>query len=507
MRVTNAMITKNSMNNMNNNKIKVDYLNNQMSTQKKIARPSEDPIVAIRALRLRSDLSEINQYYEKNIPDAEAWLELTETALKNMKDSLQNIYAQCEYGATGTLTEQDRNSILQEIQASRKQFYNEGNADYAGRTIFTGYKTNSQLTFGAAEPNTSYDIMEKLSFKAIEEKNYYANQVTVPATAAEVAPGVAVGDMLEKVTNDRIRLSYAELDDVAGVKLTQTDASGAQVDLNAPGTTTPLAVTTKSYKDWAEMDDFAVDDDEVLFIPETGELIFGKNVSEGLKGDKAEINVSYTKKGFTDGEVRPEHYFDCTNTTDPDPAKHIEYKKENQEIAYMIAFQQTLVVNTQASDVFDASVGRDVDELTDTLSAAVAAYDKIATIKGMMGQAQYADEASQAKLTEWLEAANKEADYMDDEVQKLYGKYITKFQGYMTDVSVAMTDLGSKGNRLDLTKNRVANQQTTFETLKTSNEDRELSDIIIDYTSAYMAYEASLQASAKAQQQTLLNYI
>ena len=86
MRVTNSMINRNSMTNMNRNKVSVDAMNTQMTTQKKISRPSEDPVIAIRALRLRTNLSEINQYYTKNIPDAESWLELTETAIKNMKE-------------------------------------------------------------------------------------------------------------------------------------------------------------------------------------------------------------------------------------------------------------------------------------------------------------------------------------------------------------------------------------------------------------------------------------
>ena len=46
-----------------------------------------------------------------------------------------------------------------------------------------------------------------------------------------------------------------------------------------------------------------------------------------------------------------------------------------------------------------------------------------------------------------------------------------------------------------------------MEELKSTNEDRELSEIIIDYTSAYTAYQASLQAAAKINQTTLLNYI
>ena len=72
MRVTNNMIMSNTKININGNKTNVNTLNNQMTSQKKISRPSDDPVIAIRALRLRSSLSQINQYYEKNIPDAEA---------------------------------------------------------------------------------------------------------------------------------------------------------------------------------------------------------------------------------------------------------------------------------------------------------------------------------------------------------------------------------------------------------------------------------------------------
>ena len=61
------------------------------------------------------------------------------------------------------------------------------------------------------------------------------------------------------------------------------------------------------------------------------------------------------------------------------------------------------------------------------------------------------------------------------------------------------TDVGSKGSRLALTKSRMSEQQMTFKKLKSTNEDKELSDIIIDYTAAYNAYQASMQAASKDQ--------
>ena len=100
MRVTNNMITANTKSNINGNKVLVDKYNTQMTTQKKINRPSEDPVVAIRSLRMQTSLSHITQYLDNNISDANAWLDVTETALTNMKKILTDIRTQCVNGYT-----------------------------------------------------------------------------------------------------------------------------------------------------------------------------------------------------------------------------------------------------------------------------------------------------------------------------------------------------------------------------------------------------------------------
>ena len=61
MRVTNKIIQNNSITNINNNKVMEDKLNTQLATGKKINRPSDDPVVAIRSLRLRTSLTEIKK--------------------------------------------------------------------------------------------------------------------------------------------------------------------------------------------------------------------------------------------------------------------------------------------------------------------------------------------------------------------------------------------------------------------------------------------------------------
>ena len=51
------------------------------------------------------------------------------------------------------------------------------------------------------------------------------------------------------------------------------------------------------------------------------------------------------------------------------------------------------------------------------------------------------------------------------------------------------------------------NQQESIKQLQTENDDVDLSQIIIDYTAAYTAYQASLTAAGKLGDSTLLNYI
>ena len=81
MRITNQMMVNSSISNIQGNKSQLNDLSTQLSTQKKINKPSDDPIIAIRALRLRSSLDEVTQYLGKNIPDASSWLSVTHDAL------------------------------------------------------------------------------------------------------------------------------------------------------------------------------------------------------------------------------------------------------------------------------------------------------------------------------------------------------------------------------------------------------------------------------------------
>ena len=513
MRVTNNMITSNTKSNINANKVLVDKYNTQMTTQKKINKPSDDPVIAIRSLRMQTSLSHIDQYLNNNISDANSWLNVTDTALENMKTILTDVRSLCVKGATDTLKEDDRRTILNQLKSLSDQIYAEGNADFSGRTVFTGYRTTEQLTFKTDEETTSYTIDQKLSYKDISEARYTYGSVDVPTDATNsFDETISIGEN----TYDRLRLAYGKINgkdnsDGTGAidpisSMSYTTAAGKKVELD-------LAQGKFVDENGAETGKFTMYESkeeglkaDMVFIKDTGEMILGKDLSNTLKREKADLSITYTKTGFDAGEARPEYYYDCKMKT-PDMQKAVQYTKEDQPINFEISSGIMLAANTQASDVLSTDIGRDMTEMMTLVSASTQAHDKVSQIEKMMSMDKYSDEESQKKLQTYLDAANKEATYADDNLSKTYQQFISNFDGYLNKVNVAHTNVGGLQQRVELTKTRVENQKETVEELKSNNDNRDISDIIIDYYAAYNAYTSSLTAASKVGSQTLLNYL
>lgn len=144
MRITNNMLVNNMMYNLANNLTRTEKYQMQLATGKKISKPSDDPIIAAKALRLRTDVSEIEQH-EKNTDDAIAWMDITEATLSQMNEVMQRFREITNQAANGTNTEDDLQKIKAEVSQLKSQMTNLANATYAGRYIFSGYKTDKAL--------------------------------------------------------------------------------------------------------------------------------------------------------------------------------------------------------------------------------------------------------------------------------------------------------------------------------------------------------------------------
>lgn len=144
MRITNGMIKNNMLNSLYKNVERLDTLYNQMNTQKKIQRASDDPIIAGRGLKLRINVLESKQH-ESNVKEAAAWMDVTETALTNVNKVLQSMREKLNQAANGTLEPEDKKKLLNDIEELYKQVQQEANVTYAGRYVFSGYKTDEPV--------------------------------------------------------------------------------------------------------------------------------------------------------------------------------------------------------------------------------------------------------------------------------------------------------------------------------------------------------------------------
>lgn len=534
MRITNKIMQRNNLSNINTNKIYQDKLSTQMSTQKKINRPSDDPVVAIRALRLRSSVTEVTQYYSKNIPDAESWLNVTEDALKNLSQIMTSMIAQCTKGSNGPLKTEDRQIILEQLKALGEEVYSTGDADYAGRYVFTGYRTDTSLSF-EKEETLNYTITEQLTSKDID---------SVVKVNLKNANGKSLLDLNSKNFSDadmatdeeaitsvevhRFRLAYDSCSDYSGrpgvsPSISYIDENG--VTQTWTGFIDPADPTAggdiqlvHSYDDPYTM---AVNDpDAIIYVPETGEMLFGENRYKTLMGTKdddttikneAEIRVTYEKSSWQKGDLRPQHYFYCES--DPGTADAITYNKfyltdnaERQDIEYDVGLNQTIRVNSTADQCFQHGIGREADDLVNAMQDVLDLEAVQTNLKKLLEKAEEGSTDADT-LQKQLDAVEKALTYAKDKEQKLFERGITSFQGYLDDASLCITECDTRSSKLSLVKSRMQNQKTTFETLKSENEDIDITEVAIQLKSAELTYQAALMATGKVSQTTLLNFI
>lgn len=505
MRITNKIMQNNTLYNINQNKILQDKLNTQITTKKKVTKPSDDPVVAIRSLRLRSNLSQVSQYNEKNIPDAEQWIELTESAVQSTVDVVTGMINEFQRGSKSNLQPSDRAVILESLKQFRDEVYATGDSDFAGRTIFTGYRTDTKLSF-TEETTKKYVINEQITNTEIDTQTYVdmGKLETLNETNFNSAD-MTTEQQVDIYEIHRIRLAYENVD--AGMVPTISQAIGSDENgktiyqslgnvmvMSANGATNPYTEITKQ-------------PGAIYFIPETGELLLGDNAYKNLQAlDPAqEIKVTYQKSKWADNDLRPEHYFACSSEGVDYNAEYLTKvgKTQKQVIEYDVGFNQQLQVNTTADEVYFHGIGRAVDEALELLDRLEKIDAVVTKLEGMVDNDAYDQATVEAKLN----AAKKAQTYMEDTVQKTFESGITEMQGYLDKVNMAYTTIGNRSLRLTLIENRLGNQQTAFETLTSENEDADIADLAVQLSSAELTYDAALAATGKLLQTSLMNYI
>ncbi|MBW7652088.1 flagellar hook-associated protein FlgL [Anoxybacillus sp. ST4] len=137
MRVTQMMLANNTLRNVSKSYDKLGTYQQQLATGKKIHRPSEDPVVAMKGMHYRTSLTEIEQF-QRNLSEAYTWMENSESALGHTTSVLQRARELVVQAKNGTLGSEDRQAIAREIEQLKKDLVQVANTKVAGKYIFNG---------------------------------------------------------------------------------------------------------------------------------------------------------------------------------------------------------------------------------------------------------------------------------------------------------------------------------------------------------------------------------
>lgn len=496
MRVTNNMMRDNSLMNMQKNKNVYNEYLNQYNTQRKIQRPSDDPTVAVRELKFRTEIAEIEQY-QANIEDAVSWMNETETVMDHVTKGITDIKDYCTQAATGTYDAKQRADIVAQLKELADYIYEQcGNHDYAGRYLFTGYRTDVPLLFKDAQDNVTYTITENIEINSINKYQYVYGE-------AEYDDGKSGTDYANEASmfesTHRALLSYDSCDkDGQDVTLTYTDAAG--------NTKTVTAITKSVSDDSTYNEHLHPAENEVYYVPETGEIVFGDAVYDDVRAG-SDLSVTYQKTAFEKDDARPEHYFVCS-TVDNVTGVTAKYTNAgNQKINYQINFSQTLTVNTEATDAISLSIGRAVEDIMNRCNDIEVIEEKLASVEKRISDCDEGDTETLANLNELRGQIETQLALEKTVLTNSFGSTITLCDNEITNMGVAVADHGARYARLEMTKTRLDNQEIDTDEARSDNIDANLGEAYIKFNEANLLYQAILNATSKVLGQSLLDFI
>ena len=173
MRVAQRTMYNSFVSNMNRTLSNYMESNIQSSSQKKINRPSDDPVGMARVLNYRAAITR-NEQYESNSKDAVAWLRSTDSALTQAQTILSSLQEKAEQLATGTVTSENRKQTSYEIRQLFKQLVNIANTQYGDEHLFAGHKTAStpyEIGLAVTDSNTKTKEKNDVDLQLDFDKN------------------------------------------------------------------------------------------------------------------------------------------------------------------------------------------------------------------------------------------------------------------------------------------------------------------------------------------------
>lgn len=244
LRVTQDMVANQVIYNLSRTLSRFYKLQNMTSTNRRINKPSDDPVGTIKDLSYRERLSDITQY-KSNISMARVWLQSTDTALNDINTALSSAYETAVAMANDSYGAEARQAAANDIKHLISQVVESGNFQLHGRYIFAGYRTDVKPfglgALGAVYEGDSGIIEHSIDTGARVQVNMIGSDLftkpfRVIGEEADLDAGVGVATLLADL-NDGIGVDLAvgafDINDV-------NNNVNVTIDLNIPAPPTTI---------------------------------------------------------------------------------------------------------------------------------------------------------------------------------------------------------------------------------------------------------------------------
>ena len=156
MRISTNQIQLSMLDNLQHGFGEYARLDRQISTQKRILQPSDDPVGSVQLLGLQKEQVAMAQY-QKNIANAKSQLSQGELQFETMTNMLMRLRELTQTAATGSLSDADRKAVASEVAIIKDGLLDLANArNESGSSLFTGSKVDQTALVKQASRDYSY---------------------------------------------------------------------------------------------------------------------------------------------------------------------------------------------------------------------------------------------------------------------------------------------------------------------------------------------------------------
>lgn len=458
---------------LNLNLAKLITAQEQVSSGKKLLRPSDNPVAASTVLALQRQLGDVSRYSQA-IDTARPLLEQGMGALNEASNILTEARGLAVQGLNGTLNAADRRALAQDLRLLKSRLLEVGNTKLGDRYIFGGTATRG-MPFSESEINgqprvvyagdgssrtvavgpgvdLAVNIPGDEAFGRFESSgvHYVGASGLAAGSSADAGTGYGYVTIRHDATGGSIGSGVALAgaganDTLVGNRTLTIDATAGTVRL---GSGTAIAIPLPTSSDVA---DLTLTDEHGAVVHLDFSAYDGTSSSSTLTGS-ASISI------------------DGTNFT------ALDLSDSNFEISD----SNGTVLHVDATGVVLAT--------TDLYSfdGAVNTFD---VLQGMIDDLDNTSGLSNERMASRLSSRLSEFDRNFDNLQ------------------IALGTLGSRSQRMDSGKNQLDELSISLKGLVSDNEDVDLASVILDMNNAQQTLQVAQATGAKLLQNTLLNYL